>query len=29
VAASPSLVADALEDAFTTYLGWDVYHHQG
>jgi L-fucose isomerase-like protein len=29
VAANPSLIADALEDAFTTYLGWDVYHHQG
>ena len=29
VAANPSLVADALEDAFTTYLGWDVYHHRG
>ena len=27
VAANPSLVADALEDAFTTYLDWDVYHH--
>ncbi len=27
VAISPSLVADALNDAFTTYLDWDVYYH--
>ena len=27
VAANPSQVADALEEAFTKYLGWDVYHH--
>jgi len=27
VAVSPSLVADALNDAFTTYLDWDVYYH--
>jgi L-fucose isomerase-like protein len=29
VALSPSLVADAVEDALTRYLGWQVYHHRG
>ena len=27
VAATRSQVAASLEDAFSTYLGWDVYHH--
>ena len=27
VAINPSLVADAVEEAFETYLGWDVYNH--
>jgi len=27
VAVNPSQVADALDEAFTKYLGWDVYHH--
>jgi hypothetical protein len=22
-----SLVADVLEEAFDTYMGWEVYHH--
>ena len=26
---NPSLVAGVLEEAFTTYLGWEVYHHAG
>jgi len=29
IAANPSLVADALYEAFTKYLGWEVYYHQG
>ena len=29
VAANPSLVAEALHEAFTKYLGWDVYYHKG
>lgn len=29
VAMNLSQVADALYEAFTTYLGWDVYYHQG
>lgn len=29
VALNPSQVADALNEAFTTYLGWDVYYHNG
>ncbi|MBA7657613.1 hypothetical protein ES703_65552 [subsurface metagenome] len=29
VALNPSLVADALEEAFGKYLGWEVYHHKG
>ena len=29
VALNPSEVADAVNEAFTTYLGWDVYHHKG
>jgi len=29
VAAKPSRVADALYEAFTKYLGWEVYYHQG
>ena len=29
VAANPSRVADALNEAFTKYLGWDVYYHKG
>jgi L-fucose isomerase-like protein len=28
-AMSRSNVADVLAEAFETYLGWDVYHHQG
>jgi L-fucose isomerase-like protein len=28
VALNPSLVADAVEEAFDRYLGWDVYHHK-
>lgn len=28
VAINPSLVAPALEEAFTKYLGWTTYHHQ-
>ncbi|MDD5367972.1 MAG: L-fucose/L-arabinose isomerase family protein [Anaerolineaceae bacterium] len=28
-AINPSHVAGILEEAFTTYLGWDVYHHPG
>ncbi len=28
VAMNPSRVADALEEAFSTYLGWEVYHHR-
>jgi L-fucose isomerase-like protein len=27
VAATKAAVADAIEDALSTYLGWDVYHH--
>lgn len=29
VAMNLSHVADALHEAFTTYLGWDVYYHRG
>ncbi|NLD42474.1 MAG: fucose isomerase [Chloroflexi bacterium] len=29
VAVNPGRVADALEEAFDKYLGWDVYHHGG
>jgi L-fucose isomerase-like protein len=29
VAMNPSRVADAVEEAFGKYLGWDVYHHRG
>ena len=29
VAMNPSLIADALEEAFGKYLGWEVYHHRG
>lgn len=29
VAMSASRCAGALEEAFETYFGWDVYHHQG
>ena len=29
VAMNLTQVADALYEAFTTYLGWDVYYHQG
>ena len=29
VAMNLSEVADALNEAFTTYLGWDVYYHKG
>ena len=29
VAANPSQVADALYEAMTTYLGWEVYYHKG
>ncbi|MHB1296356.1 MAG: L-fucose/L-arabinose isomerase family protein [Anaerolineae bacterium] len=29
VAVNPTQVADALYEAFTKYLGWDVYYHQG
>jgi len=28
VAATRAQVADAIDDAFSTYLEWDVYHHQ-
>jgi L-fucose isomerase-like protein len=28
VAANMSQVADAIEEALTTYMGWDVYHHE-
>ena len=28
VALNPSQVADVLNEAFTTYLGWDVYYHK-
>jgi L-fucose isomerase-like protein len=28
VAATRGNVADAIEDAFDTYLGWDVHHHR-
>ena len=28
VALNPSSVADILNEAFTTYLGWDVYYHK-
>ncbi len=28
VAMNPSQVADALEEAFSKYLGWEVYHHR-
>jgi hypothetical protein len=27
VAATKASVAEAIEDALSTYLGWDVYHH--
>jgi len=27
VAATRTRIAQALDDAFTTYLGWDTYHH--
>jgi L-fucose isomerase-like protein len=29
VAATKVPVADAIEDALSTYLGWQVYHHRG
>jgi L-fucose isomerase-like protein len=29
VAMNPSQAADALEEAFSKYLGWEVYHHKG
>jgi len=29
VAINAGQVADALSEAFTKYLGWDVYHHKG
>ena len=29
VALNLSQVADAINEAFTTYLGWDVYYHKG
>jgi L-fucose isomerase-like protein len=28
VAINPSLVADAVNEAFTKYLGWNVYYHK-
>ena len=28
VAATKAEVAEAIEDALTTYMGWDVHHHQ-
>ena len=28
VAINPTLVADAVNEAFTKYLGWSVYHHK-
>jgi L-fucose isomerase-like protein len=27
VAINPTLIADAIKEAFTKYLGWSVYHH--
>jgi hypothetical protein len=29
VAIAQGEVAQAIDDAFDTYLGWDVYHHVG
>jgi L-fucose isomerase-like protein len=29
VAVNLSLVAEAIEEAFTKYLGWEVYYHEG
>jgi L-fucose isomerase-like protein len=29
VALNPARVADALDEALTKYLGWEVYHHKG
>lgn len=29
VAVNPAEVADVIQEAFTKYLGWDVYRHQG
>jgi L-fucose isomerase-like protein len=29
IAATKAAVADAIDDALTTYLGWQVYHHNG
>ncbi len=29
VAATKAAVAEAVEDALGTYMGWDVYHHRG
>jgi len=29
VAVNPTQVAEALNEAFTKYLGWDVYYHKG
>jgi L-fucose isomerase-like protein len=28
VAATRAQVADSIEDAFSTYLNWEVYHHR-
>ena len=29
VAINPSLVASAVDEALSKYVGWDVYHHRG
>jgi len=29
VAVNQTLVADAVYEALTRYLGWDVYYHKG
>ena len=29
VAISPSLVAPAVDEALSKYMGWEVYHHRG
>jgi len=29
VAVNPTRVADAIAEAFSKYLGWDVYYHRG
>ena len=29
VAATKAAVAESIEDALTTYLGWPTFHHRG